>query len=342
MMKKFKILSIDGGGLRGVVPLTILKEVEKITGKRLYQCFDMVAGTSTGGLIACACMLKDKNNPVQPQYTLDDILNVYLNRGHEIFPEPNLIGHLWGSISDKWHPQFTADGIKKVFTDVLKDAKLSDSLIHLLISCYDLTNNQPLFFKTRLARQNPLQNALMYDVCRATSAGPTYLPAYEFNYPNKQELPDRLCIDGGVFINNPAMGAIAELSKHLPDYIPSIPQGVDMDYQDVFVLSVGTGSYKGKVSGTDAINKGELFWIKPLINIMMRGVNQTTDYEMTEMMEKGNYLRLNINIEEQYSDMTLSNPATSHYLIQETNSQVLNNITLMSKLRTLLNNMGCI
>ena len=86
-MKKFRILSIDGGGLRGVVPLTILKKVEAITGKRITENFDLIAGTSTGGLIACAISVKDIQNDTQPLYTLDEILKVYVKRGKEIFPK---------------------------------------------------------------------------------------------------------------------------------------------------------------------------------------------------------------------------------------------------------------
>jgi patatin-like phospholipase/acyl hydrolase len=234
-MKKFRILSIDGGGLRGVIPVTILKKVEAITGKRIFESFDLIAGTSTGGLITSAVSLRSANDPSHPMYTLDDIMNVYINRGKEIFPARGPLTNSIDKVKDLLEPKYGTEGIEKVFKDMVKDYRMTDALTNILVSSYDLTNNIPLFFKSRAAKTNPAQNALLYDICRATSAGPTYLPSYEFNYPAEGEKPNRNCIDGGVFVNNPSLAALSEFSKYFKYYQPDATEN-DIDYKNVFVL----------------------------------------------------------------------------------------------------------
>jgi uncharacterized protein len=323
-MEKFCILSLDGGGLRGVVPLTILKTIEAKTGKRIHELFNFIAGTSTGGLITAAISIKNPIDPVTPLYTLDDIMDVYVQRGHEIFPERNKINNLLHDAEDLFKPKFSDAGIKGVFTDVLKNYRMLDCLNDVMMCSYDLNNNVPLFFKSRTARSIAQQNALLYDVCRATSAGPSYLPSYEFVYPNDTEDPNRNCIDGGVYVNNPSMAALVEFSKYHAEYLPSSTNDTDIDYNNVFVLSLGTGSFTGKVNNSDTMNKGEIYWAQQISDIMMRGVNRATDYEMGEMMEYGNYLRLSIAIDNNvHSDMANSSSETTQYLVAATNDMLV-------------------
>jgi patatin-like phospholipase/acyl hydrolase len=323
-MEKYCILSVDGGGLRGVVPLTILKTIEAKTGKRIHELFNFIAGTSTGGLITAAISIKDPIEPTTPLYSLDDIVNVYVRRGHEIFPHRSKIGNLLHDAEDLFRPKFGESGIKGVFTDVLKNYRLLDCLNDIMICSYDLNNNVPLFFKSRLAKNDAAQNALLYDVCRATSAGPSYLPSYEFVYPNDIEDPNRNCIDGGVYVNNPSMAALVEFSKYHSAYLPSTTEMPEINYDDVFVLSLGTGSYTGKVNNADTANKGEIYWAQQISEIMMRGVNRATDYEMKEMMEEGNYLRLTIAIDNDvHSEMTNSSSETTQYLVTATKDMLV-------------------
>lgn len=336
-MPTFRILSIDGGGLRGVVPLTILKKVEELTGKPIWQSFDLIAGTSTGGLITSSLTMRDAHDPGQSKYSLDDILNIYLTRGREIFPPRSTrIGEFLETIDDTLHPKFGEEGIDRVFRDVCGEARIADALTHMMVCAYDLTNNIPLFFKSRAAKQNAAQNISIYDICRATSAGPTYLPAYECYYPKDDHDPKRLCIDGGVYVNNPSLAALSEFSKYHHQYGYG-NANEDINYRDVFVLSVGTGTYAGRITPEQAKHKGEIFWATRITDVMMRGVNKTTDYHMNEMMEPGNYLRLSINImQEEFSEMTRADKAASDYLIGETNKQVLDDAAKMRALKDLL------
>ncbi len=340
-MRPFKILSIDGGGLRGVVPITVLKKVEELTGKKIHESFDLIAGTSTGGLITCAVSLKNPDKPNEALYSLDQVMDVYINRGHEIFPQHNKLQDLIHKGRDLLKPMFDADGIDKVLKDLVKGYRMSDCLNNIMVCSYDLNNNMPLFFKSRDVKRNPAQNALLYDICRATSAGPTYLPSYPMNYPNDNEDPKRNCIDGGVYVNNPSMAALAEFSKHFHEYLPESSEENDIDYKKVFVLSVGTGTYACKISESDTKSKGELYWATRIVEIMMRGVNRTTDYEMQQMMVAGNYVRLTINIDsDAHSDMSDSSAETTHYLIDAAQEQIIDNAEKMEALKAFLKKGG--
>ena len=115
----------------------------------------------------------------------------------------------------------------------------------------------------------------------------------------------------------------------------------DINYDDVFVLSIGTGSYSGPITPEQAKDKGELFWATRISDIMMRGANKQTDIEMNEMMVAGNYLRLSINIEDEaFSAMDRADRACSDYLIYQTNKQVLDVEDTKQKLQAFLKKAG--
>jgi patatin-like phospholipase/acyl hydrolase len=332
-MKKFCILSLDGGGLRGVVPLTILKQVEAISKKKLKDIFHLVAGTSTGGLITSAINIQNPDDSSQTLYSLDDVLKVYMERGGEIFPQRSRFQNTLLSIfNDLRYPKFSAAGIDKVLKDLLKNYRINDCFNDIMVFSYDLNNNIPLIFKSRTAKEFKEKNALLYDIARATSAGPTYLPSYKFYYPNDAELPERNCIDGGVYINNPAMGAFTEFRKYFNYYNSEIKNKRDIVSEKIFVLSLGTGSYTSKIKDSDLL-KGELFWATHISDVMMKGVSLVTDYEMKEMLSDGiNYLRLTIDIDvEEYADMANSSSDATNYLIEKTNE-------MLDKNKDVLNN----
>ncbi|HXB40292.1 MAG TPA: patatin-like phospholipase family protein, partial [Bacteroidia bacterium] len=241
MGKKFKILSIDGGGLRGVIPIIILQELEKrMKGKRIQDMFDLFAGTSTGGLITSALVVGDGNS--QPMYNLDQILSIYTNRGKEIFPKKGWLGNFVNNISSLKNPTYKADGIDKVLRDMVDHKRMTNCIKPVFITAYDMYNNESVFFKSRQAATDPNCNIELYEVCRATSAGPTYLPAYDGNYGGKK----RIYVDGGVFMNNPTVGAIVEVSRFHTDAIYNRP---DLIFEDICVLSLGTGHYSADVAG---------------------------------------------------------------------------------------------
>lgn len=325
MAQKFRILCIDGGGLRGVIPVLILQELERrMNGKRIHEMFDLIAGTSTGGLITCGLAVADGNN--KPLYNLDNILSIYTNRGKEIFPKKGFFGNLVTKVSSLTNPTYSAAGIDKVLRDLVDHKRIMNCVKPIFVTSYDLYNNEDIFFRTRTAAKDATCNVELYDVCRATSAGPTYLPAYLGTFGNSK----RAYIDGGVYMNNPTVGAIVEVSKFHADPIYNRP---DLKFEDICVLSLGTGHYSADLAQKKVEGGGALNWVKPISDIMMQGVNQATSYEAEELLEDGQYLRLSINIyDEKRADMADSSDETRDYLIAETKNQVLNNSVLMKQL----------
>jgi patatin-like phospholipase/acyl hydrolase len=346
--KNVVILSLDGGGLRGLIPIQALKHLEEVSGRKTVDCFDLIAGTSTGALIACGLVTPDKKGGAK--FTLKDIENTYLQRGKHIFEERNAFSkffHTW--VKGIFFPEFNPNGLDKELEHLFNNegkVRLSDGLKPLLITAFDLNANRPEFFKTRYVHQiegntskvpvydrnrivNEASNAYFYDICRATSAAPTYLPAYKFNFDNRS----LLCVDGGVFMNNPSMAALVEMWKYFEYYRP----GEKMEEENIYILSIGTGKSKRKSLEREktAINYGgKKNWVKPITDIMMIGPNAAADYQTKEALtfnrfdQDGkiisttiNYLRINIDLHDQYTDMTDSSDRTRNYLLSEFQKQ---------------------
>jgi patatin-like phospholipase/acyl hydrolase len=324
MAQKFKILSIDGGGLRGIIPIIVLQELERrMGGKRIHEMFDMVAGTSTGGLIACAVTLSDDGKTAK--FDLNEVLSIYTVRGKEIFPIKSGIEKFLNTARALKRPEFSADGIDQVLRDILDHKRIMNCLKPIFITAYDIFNNEAILFTSTDAAFDPTRNAELYDVCRATSAGPTYLPAYECNYGGQK----RVFVDGGIFMNNPCVGAIVEAIK----FGGAAPYKTAHKLEDVCVLSLGTGHYTTDNSKMNVTNWGELDWAKPISDVMMQGVNQTTSYEAEKILEPGQFLRIKLDIStEKFANMTDSSDETRDYLIREAKNQILNNSVIMNKL----------
>jgi patatin-like phospholipase/acyl hydrolase len=336
-MAAFNILAIDGGGIRGIVPIRILQKIEELSGKKVHELFDMMAGTSTGGLIVSCLTLKETPGSTRPKYTLEDLANIYTTDGSTIFPIASGLSKWIRSLDTLFRPEFSPNGLEKVLRKYVQQQRIKDAYRPIIVPTYDLHSNQPVFFKSAEANYNEEANALIHDICRATSAAPTFLPAYSFKYKG-QPLTG---IDGGVYVNNPTMAALAEIRRygHAGYYKKS--DGSPVSMKDVSVLSLGTGSYTGEITQQQAVSWGQLQWIQHITDIMMKGVSQTTDYEAREVMYKAGedrpYLRLTINIkDEAYSDMADARPQTLHYLQEEVKHQITENPEVISVIQNFL------
>lgn len=325
MAKKFRILSIDGGGVRGIVPITILKEIEKrLNGKKIYEVFDLIAGTSTGGIIACG--LTASLNGISPKLTIDEVEKIYKEKSKIVFPPKTWFKEKLYKIISLKKPRFSSEGLSKLLREHFEHLKITDCLRPLFIPTYDLESNTAILFKSRHSFLTSLKNAEIYDVCRATSAAPTYFPPYEFTF-NKRQM---LCIDGGIFMNNPSVGAIAEVSKH---HSSPVYNFAPLNFDEIYLLSLGTGHYTNNIARKKVEGWGKLDWAQPIVDIMMQGVNQVTTYEAEEYLKAGNFLRLDINIEDdRYADMADSSDKTISYLINKTKKDIINNTIEMEKL----------
>lgn len=311
--KKVRILSIDGGGIRGILPGVILSYIEEQLiareGKeaRLCDYFDLLAGTSTGGILVCTFLipsLDSKGKPTnRPKYTAKEAVDIYLDRGDEIFDIT-----LWQKIKSKGgllDEKYNAKELEEALKDYMGDTMLSELLKPCLISSYDIRNRRAHFFSQVDAKSTITHDFTVKEVARATSAAPTYFEvariksAYGTPYP---------LIDGGVFANNPAMCAYAEARSIPFSKILNNPDKADMPYaKDMIIVSIGTGSTSKPYQYNDAKDWGMIEWIQPIIDIMMSGNSETVNYQLRKIWETTgtpeNYIRLEPSLYEANNEM---------------------------------------
>lgn len=323
---KFRILSIDGGGLRGFLPLQVLKHIERLTQAPISDSFDLIAGTSTGGLLAAALTLPSLEDPTKPRYTAASMDKLYLEDGKKIFPPAkSKSSKVWRDIRNIFRPRFPDKGRNEVFDAFFGEKRLTDSLKPILLTAYNLRENDSAFFSTRKAHAYDNLDFYLKDICKATSAAPTYLPSHEIlctKFGKPGEIPkdkawammykggEKLSesewegdmellfqtpfIDGGIFMNNPTLGAVAELLKHKDEPIYGANPTLTTD--DIYVLSLGTGYYERDLSVKKVHQWGQIQWIAPLIDMMMNGVSQSVHYQANQLLKDENYLRIDFEL----------------------------------------------
>ncbi len=159
-----RILSIDGGGILGLIPAVVLAEIEARTGRMAAELFDLVAGTSTGGIVACA---------VAAGVPAAEVAGLYRDRGREIFSSS--WGRRMGTAFGLVGPQYGAAGLEAALADVFGDRRLSEVGVELLVPAYDIEARCPVLFKSSKARRDGRRDFLLRDVARATSAGASHV-----------------------------------------------------------------------------------------------------------------------------------------------------------------------
>lgn len=291
MAGTLNILSIDGGGIRGIIPAIVLAYIEKHTGKRIADIFDLIAGTSTGGILALG--LAKPGEDGGPQYSAADLVALYEQEGGKIFSRS--IWHRLRSLGSIVEEKYPAAGLEDVLKRYFGDVLFKDALTELLITSYDIERRKPHFFKRWRERESAGQALRMTDVARATSAAPTYFEPHRLQTAEQLEEYFAL-IDGGVFANNPAMCAVAEARKRNPDK------------ESLLLISLGTGELTRKILYDDAKKWGLAGWARPLLNVIFDGVSDSVDYQCWQLLppeadETRHYYRFQISLTEGSDDM---------------------------------------
>lgn len=258
---KFKILSIDGGGIKGLYSSTILEHLENKHGGSCSDYFDMICGTSTGGIIALGLSLK---------IPASEISKIYMEHGNVIFPKQNKIISMVRQTF--WKGKFGDEPLKRILSDVFAEKTISESNNLLCIPSYSVTDARPWIFKYDhkeggLSRDN---KAKYLDVALATSAAPTYLPLAEIdNYDYKQ------FIDGGVWANNPTLIGLIEALTYFV--------GKSKVYDSVQILSVSSlNNTAGKPTGLKR-NRAFIHWRNDLFETSLIGQSSFTDYFLSKL-----------------------------------------------------------
>ena len=168
-----RILSIDGGGIRGIIPAMVLAEIERRTQRPVAQLFDLVAGTSTGGIIALG--LTVPKCPGAPLYRAQRFVELYEHEGARIFSR-SLLRAMF-AVDNLTLKKYSSTGIEQVLKEYFGDARLRDAVTDVLITSYEIERRFPFFFKSRNAQRRSDYDFLARDVARATSAAPSLTPS---------------------------------------------------------------------------------------------------------------------------------------------------------------------
>lgn len=289
--RTIRILSIDGGGIRGIIPAMVLDGLEKIIQQktnnpnaRIVDYFDFFAGTSIGGIITSALLVpaeKDSPTNASSKYSAEDILELFEKHGGEIF-DKSLFGKILKFINIKLvkdiltgikDEEYSAEGLEKILKKYFGKLTLDKLLKPCIIPAYDTEQRRTFFFSKQKAEKNlERSNFYIKDVCRATSAAPTVFEAAQIESLNK------VCfslIDGGIFANNPSLCALAEVRKTKES--PKV--------ENIILVSLGTGSVRTPYYHKDIKDKPTLAMIPSIIDMMMSGVSETIDYQVRKMFE---------------------------------------------------------
>ncbi|SDE60917.1 CBASS cGAMP-activated phospholipase [Cellulophaga baltica] len=312
--KKFKILSIDGGGIKGVFPAMFLMLLEdelknRSDGKtKIYQHFDLITGTSTGGIIAIALALG---------ISAKEIYNLYLDNAKEIFgnKKPFFFGQIRNSAHER---NFLETLVRNKFKEVNSgnDPRLKDCKTDICIPIYDLIQGNPSVLKTKYHPAFERDYHIpAYQAAMATSAAPTYFDPYTSDYIDlngtKKDFSNK--VDGGVMANNPTLVALLEATK-----------AFKVEMSQLEILSLGTG-YKKFTDGNSRKKWGLYYWMRKdkrqrLIDLFMQSQSQLVAnyisllYQGIDKREKDNpnfvYDRIDVQLnEDNFIDMDESDKA---------------------------------
>jgi patatin-like phospholipase/acyl hydrolase len=270
-----RILSIDGGGIRGILPARLLAELERRSGRRAAELFDLIAGTSTGGILACG---------IARRIDAASLGDLYAAHGGEIFSRSmsHMVATAGGVLGAKYDPA----PLEAMLRQVLGDAWLAAvEKPHLLVPSYAIalprptaidgttarSLRAPLFFKSWKANGGALDageradafDFPLWQVARATSAAPTYFPPADIESRSGERYA---MIDGGVFANNPSLCALASARRLFPEA------------ERFLLVSLGTGAAEAPIDARKAREWGDVEWLRPILAVLVDGAVDTVCY----------------------------------------------------------------
>ena len=260
-MDVFRILSLSGGGFRGLYTTRVLKELEQKTGVKIRDQFDLIAGTSIGGIVALG---------LAAGIEVDELEALFTKHGSRIFSPRSWFGAKCSAIAG---PMYSSKGLKQVLIDTFKDLKIKDlSGPRVLVPACNVTTGSPKMFKTQ---HNPDfytdADISLVDVALATSAAPIYFPLHNIEGLGK------FC-DGGIVGNAPGGYALDEAELYM-----------GKERRQINLLSIGTLSGKLNLSNTSGLNLSAFSWMDPrkdvpILQMLMSQSEQVTHHMLSKKL----------------------------------------------------------
>jgi uncharacterized protein len=282
-MQVRRILTLDGGGIRGLISAIWLEALQQrllAVGKGgVRDHFDLIAGSSTGALIATGLA-----SGVTPR----ELTVLYQHFGDEVFP--GAAARLWSRFTRTFTqglsaPRYSPEGLETVLRRVFGTRTLGEVSPRLMTVAYDTISRSSLFFKSFKPEH---QRVPLWEVCRAATAAPAYFPAHVTTVEGQR----RALIDGGVVANNPTACAIAE----------AVRLNQDERLDGLVVLSIGTGETTRPISAGEATTWGAIEWAIPIIDVLFDGSADSVHYIAGQILRDGRYFRLQAPLLSGYDD----------------------------------------
>lgn len=264
------LLSLDGGGARGLMQLHTLAELERRTGKSIPEMFDGISGTSIGGMIACLLTMPDPENPTRPKYSARALLTIFQENLGRLFVSK------WQSFGGLLRTRYKTSSIKEVLDDLLKDNTFKNRLLPVVLVTHDLNLNEE-----RLISTTDEEDFLTRHVAMATGAAPTYFkPQHVFpiNIPNSRGY---VLSDGGTCMNNPTLPGLALMHAHY-----------GVRGEDVKILSLGTGMPSTTHMNEGLLRGGILKWGGSIADTCIAGQSSAA-HHLTHAHFGSHYYRFN-------------------------------------------------
>lgn len=300
--RRFRILSVDGGGIRGILPSTVLCKLQEMCGgKHPSELFDLMVGTSTGSMIVAVLAASDKDK--KPMYQTSHLMDIYMKECPKVFSSSTwrTITSVYGIYGGKFSTKLRDE----LFQQWLGDVDLANTLVDIVIPSFELCAKRPAFFKTRKAREDPNENHPLEEVVKAALAAPIVFPVHQIN--------EQLFMDA-LYGKCPSMFAIIEALKHY-----------DVSLSDIDMLSLGTGytTDDNAESIPKTVQSGLSFLVE-VCNSTINGSSISTQYLTEHILpnSKDQYLRMDMLIDTSHMGICDVTPANLSYLQQVANDYV--------------------
>ncbi|UCS91628.1 patatin-like phospholipase family protein [Echinicola marina] len=331
-MKKVKIISIDGGGVRGVIPALILQALEekiqlrtKNKHSRLVDFVDFFAGTGSGGVITCALLNPDDKLKAKAKFSTEEVNNFFHEFCLKAYSKSHLhkIQTLGGLLNDK----YTDKALNTLFTEQFADNKFSQLIKPCIIAAYDLDHRRAHFFNQHNAMITKAKDFHIKDVARVATATPTYFQAVNIKSELGISYP---LIDGAVFANNPGMCAYAETRKM---YFENIKNPIS---KDMYLLSLGTGLPERQYTFHEAKNFAPGQWTKPLLSIVRSGNAETVTHQLKWLFDaeknKNGFLRINPDLKNASNKFDAASKSNLKALKEAVDDYISKNESLLNEI----------
>ncbi|KAJ7556979.1 hypothetical protein O6H91_05G106900 [Diphasiastrum complanatum] len=293
---KVCILTVDGGGMRGIIPGRVLAYLEECLQRksdnpeaRIVDFFDVASGTSVGGLITT--MLFTSNEKGRPLFTGEDTWRLVAEKGKKIFkipPRQWILAKLRGIITPRYSTKYMERVLQEHLVRDGRPLTLRDTLKPILIPCYDLGRAGPFLFSRSDAMDGDERDFRLWEICRATSAVPSFFKPVLMSSMDGSSTCT--AVDGGLVMNNPTAATIAHVLHNKAEF----PGAAGVS--DLLVLSLGTGQFDRTYEYKKVRSWGAFQWAKPVVKIVLDGISDMVDHTISMSFGevRQNYVRVQV------------------------------------------------